>query len=48
MDRLVLGTVVQLPVASTLSSAGFADHVLGNHFQVLTVLQWNFFTPYHL
>jgi len=47
-ERLVLGTVVQLPVASTLSSAGFADHALGNHFQVLTVLQWNFFTPYHL
>lgn len=47
-ERLTLGTVVQLPVASTLSSAGFADHVLGNHFQFLTVLQWNFFTPYHL
>jgi len=47
-DRVVLGTVVQLPVASTLGSAGFAEHLLGNHFQVLTVLQWNFFTPYHL
>jgi hypothetical protein len=47
-ERFVLGTVVQLPVASTLSSAGFADHTLGNHFQVLTVLQFNFFTPYHL
>jgi outer membrane putative beta-barrel porin/alpha-amylase len=46
-DRFVLGTVIQLPVASSLSSKGFADHGLGNHFQVVTVVQWNFFTPYH-